>query len=199
IDFAFNTWPSGAWEVREKGVYKREGSYVAGDRLSVCVELGRVVFRKNGAVVYTSAAAPAATMTFSATLLTAGASLTNAVIGAGPLPGTTAAPPPPPPPPPPVPATVWPTGMVSSGPYRAIVERLVHAKPALPALGPANTTIVDPVFQSKITRVTDGATRPGTPNRSYRSPSGPHQNAWRANSTYFYVVSGDGSVIPFQF
>jgi len=83
IDFAFNTWPSGAWEVREKGVYKREGSFVAGDRLSVSVESGKVVFRKNGAIVYTSATAPAATMTFSATLLTAGASLKNAVIGVG--------------------------------------------------------------------------------------------------------------------
>jgi len=203
IDFGFNTWPSGAWEIREKGVYKREGSFVAGDRLSVSVESGKVVFRKNGAIVYTSATAPAATMTFSATLLTAGASLKNAVIGLGSLPGTTTPPSTTQPPtttqPPQPPATVWPTGLVSIGPYRAIVERLPHAKPAVPALGPANSTITDPVFQSKVTRVTDAATRPGLPNRSYRSPSGPHQNAWSVNGTYFYVISGDGAVVPFQF
>ena len=203
IDFAFNTWPSGAWEVREKGVYKGEGAFVAGDRLSVGVESGKVVFRKNGAVVYTSATPPAATLTFSATLLTAGASLRNATIGAGSLPGTTAPPPSTPPPsttpPPTTPPTVWPTGLVSSGPYLAVVERLPHAKPALPALGPANTTFTDPVFQSKITRLTDGTTRPGYPNRSYRTPSSVHQNAWSAAGTYLYVVSGDGSVIPFRF
>jgi len=199
IDFAFNTWPSGAWEVREKGVYKQEGSYAAGDRLSVSVEFGRVVYRKNSVVVYTSAAAPAPTMTFSATLLTAGASLTNAIIGAGLMPGATAPPPPVVPPPPPPPVTTWPAGIVSSGPYAAIVERLTHAKPPVPSLGAAGTTILDPVFQSKITRITDAATRPGYPSRSYRSPSSPHQNAWSARGTYFYVVSGDGSVIPFQF
>jgi hypothetical protein len=47
--------------------------------------------------------------------------------------------------------------------------------------------------------VTDGATRPGYLNRSYRSPSSPHQNAWSANNSYFYVVSGDGSIVPFRF
>src|SRR5262245_39156314 len=54
IDFAFSLWPSGAWEVRELGTYRTEGAYAAGDRFRVSVEGGAVVYRKNGAVVYTS-------------------------------------------------------------------------------------------------------------------------------------------------
>jgi hypothetical protein len=83
--------------------------------------------------------------------------------------------------------------------YKGVVDRLPHAKPALPALGAAGTATTDPVFGSRIYRVTDGATRPGALNRSFRSPSSPHQNAWSASGTYFYVASGDGSIIPFTF
>ena len=87
----------------------------------------------------------------------------------------------------------------SIDPYKAVTDRTVRAKPALPPVGAAGGAINDPVFQSRIYRVTDGATRPGAPNRSFRSPSSPHQNAWSAAGTYFYVVSGDGTVIPFKF
>ena len=31
--------------------------------------------------------------------------------------------------------------------------------------------------------ITDATTRPGYPNRSYRTPSSPHQNSWSVNST----------------
>jgi hypothetical protein len=89
--------------------------------------------------------------------------------------------------------------VVSVAPYRAVIDRLPHAKPALPPLGPAGSSIVDPVFGSRVIRMTDGLTRPGALGRSYRSPSSPHQNAWSAAGTKFYVVSGDGSVIPFSF
>jgi hypothetical protein len=85
------------------------------------------------------------------------------------------------------------------GPYLAVVDRTPYAKPALPAIGGAGSVITDPVFGSTIRRITDGNTRPGTPDRSYRTPSSPHQNAWSANGSYFYVVSGDGSVIPYAF
>jgi len=87
----------------------------------------------------------------------------------------------------------------SSDTYKAVVDRLPRAKPALPALGAAGTATTDPVFGSRIYRVTDGATRPGALNRSFRSPSSPHQNAWSASGTYFYVASGDGTIIPFKF
>jgi hypothetical protein len=83
--------------------------------------------------------------------------------------------------------------------YNAVVDRLPRAKPALPALGASGTAVTDPVFGSRIYRVTDASTRPGALNRSFRSPSSPHQNAWSAAGTYFYVTSGDGTIIPFKF
>ena len=195
-DFAFNTWPGGSFEIRERGAYKSEGGYAAGDRLKISVESGKVVFRKNGLIIYTSQTTPAPALTFGVTLFTAGASMHDAVIGAG---GAISQASPPPPTPIDPPSGVLPSGLVSTGPYRAIVDRVPYAKPTLPAPGPAGSTIVDPTFSSKITRVTDGATRPGYLNRSYRSPSSPHQNAWSANNSYFYVVSGDGSIVPFRF
>ena len=85
-------------------------------------------------------------------------------------------------------------------PYTAVVDHVPYAKPALPLPGPAGSSFLDPVFQSAIHRLTDAVTRPGSPNRSYRTPSSPHQNAWSANSRYFYVTgSGGVGPIPFAF
>jgi hypothetical protein len=88
----------------------------------------------------------------------------------------------------------------AAGPYEAVIDRVAYAKPALPALGPAGAAFTDPVFKSAIRRVTDAMTRPGYPNRSYRTPSSPHQNAWSANATRFYVMgSGGAGPIPYTF
>ena len=89
--------------------------------------------------------------------------------------------------------------LTPTGPYLAVTDRNTYPKPPLPALGPAGTIIIDPVFQSPITRITDNATRPGFQNYSFRTPSSPHQNAWSAHGTYFYVLSDDGTAIPFRF
>src|SRR5579863_497844 len=78
---------------------------------------------------------------------------------------------------------------VAAGPYVAVTDRNPYPEPALPTLGPAGTTIVDPVFQSRITRVTDPGTRPGFLNYSYRTPSSSHQHGWSAGGSYFYVVT----------
>ncbi len=83
--------------------------------------------------------------------------------------------------------------------YDAISDRGPRQKPALPTLGDAGYTIVDPVFGSVISRVTDRRTRPGLLDRSYRTPSGTHQNAWSADARFFYVVSTDGTIVPFAF
>jgi hypothetical protein len=86
------------------------------------------------------------------------------------------------------------------GPYTAVTDRVAYPEPALPALGAAGSTFTDPVFKSTIHRVTDAMTRPGSPNRSYRTPSSPHQNAWSVKSSYFYVMGSGGSgPIPFAF
>src|ERR1700722_15386475 len=83
--------------------------------------------------------------------------------------------------------------------YSAIADRTIYAKPAPPQLGAAGFTFNDPVFGSKILRVTDGNTRPGLANRSFRVPSNAHLAAWNATSTAFYVESNDGTIIPYTF
>lgn len=83
--------------------------------------------------------------------------------------------------------------------YDALTDRGPRAEPSLPSLGAAGSTFVDPAFGSRITRITDGRTRPGVVDRSYRTPSGTHQNAWSADGRYFYVVSTDGAIVPFAF
>jgi hypothetical protein len=193
IDFAFSLWPGGAWEVRERGVYRTEGMSAAGDRFRVAVEGGRIVYRKNGAVVYTSGVSPAFPLALDVTLFSAGASLTQATVAA-----STASPTPAPTTPSPASTGSGPV-VTTVGPYAAVIDRQAYAKPALPVLGSAGASAADPVFRSTVRRLTDGATRPGLPNRSYRTPSSPHQNAWSAHGSYFYVVSNDGSVVPFTF
>jgi len=83
--------------------------------------------------------------------------------------------------------------------YSAITDRVPRAKPALPQLGAAGYTFNDPAFGSKILRVTDGQTRPGLVNRSFRVPSNAHAAAWNSTSTKFFVTSNDGTIIPFKF
>ena len=83
--------------------------------------------------------------------------------------------------------------------YVAISDRLTRQKGPLPSLGPAGYAFTDPVFGSRIIRITDGNTRPGALDRSYRTPSSTHANAWSADGNYFYTVSTDGTVIPFAF
>src|SRR5436190_17947945 len=77
IDYAFSVWPNGAWEVRERGVYRTDGTSAAGDRFRVAVESDKVVYRKNGAVVFTSALAPSFPMALDATLFSVGAYLSQ--------------------------------------------------------------------------------------------------------------------------
>jgi hypothetical protein len=208
INYSFSIWPTGAYEIRELGVYRADGTFAAGDRFRVAVENGVVVYRKNGTLVYTSAVAPTYPLVFDTSLYSLGASLSQASVVAGTgsttstggsastggsgTGGTG--------------GTASPSGTTSGsptrttvGPYLGVTDRNAYAKPAVPALGPAGSTIVDPVFQSMIVRATDGTTRPDHQNVSYRSPSSPHQNAWSANGSYFYVVSDDGTAIPFAF
>jgi len=83
--------------------------------------------------------------------------------------------------------------------YQAAMDRDVRSKPSLPAIGGAGATFADPTFGSRMLRVTDGHTRPGSPGRSYTTPSAAHQTAWNASSTYFYVRSVDGYFIPYAF
>ena len=83
--------------------------------------------------------------------------------------------------------------------YDAVTDRAPRAKPALVTPGVAGSSFRDPAFGSRIWRVTDAFTRADKPKASFRTPSATHQNAWSANDSYFYVVSTDGTVVPFAF
>ena len=85
------------------------------------------------------------------------------------------------------------------GPYDAIIDRIVRPKPGTAAPPAAGGRFADSLFGSRMLRVTDRNTRPGTWSVSYRSPSGSHQNAWSRSGRYFYVISTDGAVVPFAF
>jgi hypothetical protein len=83
--------------------------------------------------------------------------------------------------------------------YDAVTDRGARPEPALPSPGVAGSSFVDPAFGTLVSRVTDRLTRPGAPDRSYRTPSGTHQNAWSASGRHFFVVSTDGTIVPFAF
>ena len=83
--------------------------------------------------------------------------------------------------------------------YDAITDRTARAKPPLPALSGAGYAFTDPTFGSRMVRITDRGVRPGALDRSYRTPSSTHANAWSADARYFYAVSTDGTVLPFSF
>ena len=83
--------------------------------------------------------------------------------------------------------------------YTAVTDRGPRQKPPALKLGAAGFSFNDPVFGSRIWRVTDRLTRPEAVDRSFRTPSATHQNAWSADSSYFYVSSTDGTIIPFAF
>ena len=83
--------------------------------------------------------------------------------------------------------------------YDAVTDRGPREKPTLVHPGPAGSSFKDPAFGSRIWRITDANTRSDRNGVSFRTPSATHQNAWSANSSYFYVVSTDGTVVPFAF
>jgi hypothetical protein len=181
LDYAFTFWASGGWDIRESGDYKTEGSFAAGDTFAITVEAGAVVrYYKNGVLVYTSSVTPTTyPYVLGTTLFGAGSAAGAATIS------TSGSSPPP-------------TSGVPTA-YNALTDRLARPKPPVPALGSAGFAFTDPTFSSRMLRVTDGNTRPGSPDRSYRVPSNAHLAAWNAASTHFYVVSTDGTKIPYAF
>lgn len=74
---------NGIAEVRESGVYKKDTTFVTGDRFEVRVESGRVHYAKNGAVFYTSIRLPQYPLQVDTSLLSAGATIVDALIKQG--------------------------------------------------------------------------------------------------------------------
>jgi endonuclease/exonuclease/phosphatase family metal-dependent hydrolase len=107
LDYAFQ-FSGNAWEVRENGGYRTDGSFSPSDVFSIGVSGSTVKYYRNGAVVYTSKTPPSSALTLAAALGTVGAKVSNASIsgsttssGGGTSGGGSTSTPPPPPPPPP--------------------------------------------------------------------------------------------------
>jgi len=83
--------------------------------------------------------------------------------------------------------------------YNAISNRTVYPYPPLPSLGSAGYQFIDPVFGSRMLRVTDANTRPDFVGRFWASPSSAETSAWNISSTKFYVVGGGGETVPYNF
>ena len=82
IDFAFSFNGGGSAEMRENGIYQSETTYAAGDTFRVAVVGGRVQYSKNGTLLRESEKVPEYPLLLDATLLTAGATIHDAVLGA---------------------------------------------------------------------------------------------------------------------
>jgi hypothetical protein len=82
IDFAIRLESSGEVSVSESGAVRGTfGTYAPGDRFRVEVQLGQVVYRKNGVVFYTSGVLPAYPLLVDAALDTPGATLAEVRLG----------------------------------------------------------------------------------------------------------------------
>ena len=71
---------TGMVEVREHNQYKANSPVAANDKLRIAIEGGKVKYYKNGAVFYTSDAAPQYPLVVITALLDSGAEVTNVVI-----------------------------------------------------------------------------------------------------------------------
>ena len=85
IDYGFGFWPDGGWDVRERGVYKKDGRRIAGDVFRIERTSGRVTYFKNGAPVYVSATLSAGPLTVDTTIYSKGTPFTLAFVAAGAL------------------------------------------------------------------------------------------------------------------
>jgi hypothetical protein len=80
--------------------------------------------------------------------------------------------------------------------YDAPTDRLPH--PATPpALGPAGSVVTDPVYGTKILRVTDVNSVAGT-NLSYRVANEFWGNDWNTDATLFYFQASSGAFLPYK-
>jgi hypothetical protein len=84
--------------------------------------------------------------------------------------------------------------------YCARTDVRVEPYPKAPlAVGPAGSIVIDPIFGSRILRVTDTKTDLRRPSESYSTPSSAEQNSWNTDNTKFYVRGLDGGLLLFNF
>ena len=84
--------------------------------------------------------------------------------------------------------------------YCARTDVRVESYPkAAPAVGAAGSIVSDPVFSSRIVRVTDTRTDSRRSSESYSTPSSAEQNSWNTDDTKFYVRGLEGGLELFEF
>ncbi|HSE18204.1 MAG TPA: hypothetical protein VLB46_14200 [Pyrinomonadaceae bacterium] len=80
-----------------------------------------------------------------------------------------------------------------------ITDRNIYPEPQIAPAGRAGTSYVDPIFGTKITRITDDefSKSIGRPGRSWVAGSSAEQNTWSKDSSAFIVQGGGGEWVPF--
>jgi hypothetical protein len=74
--------------------------------------------------------------------------------------------------------------------------------PTPPSVGPAGSVVVDPDFNGKILRVTDGTTFVGgsiVSDGSFHTPAGGFENSFSSDGTHFFIGAAPGGTILFSF
>jgi hypothetical protein len=77
-----------------------------------------------------------------------------------------------------------------------ISTRTIYTLPTLPTLGGAGYKFTDPIFGSRMVRLTDATYMAGHPNSSFTTPSASHQLMWNADSTRFSLGGAFGKCMP---
>ena len=94
------------------------------------------------------------------------------------------------------------TDEIKCGPphYCARTDRKKEPYPdQAPILRAAGSVVKDPVFGSRILRVTDSRTRSGFTGWSFHTAGSSEQNTWNANARRFYVEGDGGRFFVFDF
>src|SRR5688500_2970204 len=82
--------------------------------------------------------------------------------------------------------------------YNAVSDRDPRPLPALPTIGNAGSTFIDPTFGTRLMRVTDAYTNPGASHVICNTASGGEQNSFNVDSTLFYAQCGANLLFRFD-
>ncbi|MEO8678138.1 MAG: hypothetical protein ABI665_03775 [Vicinamibacterales bacterium] len=91
-------------------------------------------------------------------------------------------------------------GQPGDGSTANTTRDIITLPPLLPmsVLG-AGFKFTDPIFRSRMLRVTDGGVLATALNASYRTTSSSPSRGWNAASTKFFIVNTQGTVLPYAF
>lgn len=187
LPFAFRFPTPGAWEVRELGVYRTDGTYNDGDVFTIARSGTTVTYKKNGSTVLTSPGSSSGAVYAQAVIFDVNASLNNGDMTGG---GTGTIP---------TLGSTTPTTQTSApiSYPNAVDTRTSYARPALPSPFPAaGSSYQEPAFGRHVWRLTDANTASG---KSFHPPSSEELCIWSRDNSELYLVREDGTVVCFSF